>query len=417
MKYLDSLNKYGSVPGLDSVRRLLDSLGNPEDATGFIHIAGTNGKGSVGTFITNILVKTGLKVGRFLSPAVQCPNEIIRIGNENITDAELESYFPIMEEACNFLVEKGFPHPTRFEVETAIAFMYFRDKKCDIAVVECGMGGLMDSTNILKNTILSVITPVGMDHMSFLGNTLQEIAEQKAGIIKAKRPVLAYYDSATIDVFVEKAKELEAELYITDGALCEAHDGCFDYRNWQNIKSGLVGEYQIRNAAMALDAVDILRKNGFDIDDTAVYEGIAEAKWFGRFQYLSHNPDFIIDGAHNPHAARALTDSYKAIYGSQTCIIVMGVFADKDYAGILDCFSEIAGYFVAMETPDNPRALSSKKLAEYIKTYYDISVMDSDNIADAVAKAVKLSNGEIPIVVCGSLSHLAMVEDCYNGQR
>lgn len=423
MEYLDSLNTYGSVPGLDSVRRLLDMAGNPQNAAGFIHIAGTNGKGSVGTFISNILVKAGLRVGRFLSPAVTGPCEIIKFNNIDIPSDTLEKYIDLVKPLCEQITVKGYPHPTRFEVETAIAFMYFRDMCCDISVIECGMGGLLDATNVIENTLLSVITPIGMDHMGFLGNTIEEIAAAKAGIIKDNRPVLAYYDERYCDVIAEKARIHNSPVFWTHPDNCvlldtdESGRTSFDYGGLVNIKPGMSGLYQAYNAAMAVDAVNVLRLKGYDIADSDVYEGISNSSWFGRFQYLSHNPDFIIDGAHNPHAAKALTASLKNIYRDGKVIIIIGVFADKDYGGILQSLSLVAKEFITMSTPGNPRALSAKKLADYIKTYYDIPVACADNIDDAVSKALAASCGRIPIVACGSLSHLKMLEDCYNGYR
>lgn len=417
MKYLDSLNKLGSVPGLDSIRELLYRLGNPQDKVKCIHIAGTNGKGSVGAFITEILIKAGYKVGRYASPAVVEPLEIINLNNANISEEVFEKNISEISVVCNKMVEDGLSHPTRFEVETAAAFVFFAREGCDFAVVECGMGGLLDATNIVENVSCSVITSISIDHTSFLGETIEEIATQKAGIIKSGVPVvMAKCVDSVVDVICKTTSQKAAELHMASEASnlrFNKDNIVFDYKGYDNIEIGLLGVYQPQNAAVALECINVLKENGYSVPEEAIYKGFKDTGWFGRFSMLGKKPDFIVDGAHNPDGARALLDCIKTYYPEGNLTFVVGFFADKDYKGILDLCMPYCKRIFTIETPDNPRALSSKALAEFIKNNYDVVVSSCDIIEEAVQSAINNTDESGAVIVFGSLSHLAMVSQAY----
>lgn len=416
MSYIDTLDKYKSVPGLDSELRLLNKLGNPQNATGIVHIAGTNGKGSVGTYICSVLREAGYKVGRFCSPAVENPLEIFQLNNVIIEEDEYNKLSHRIQIACESITEEGYSHPTKFECETALAFLYFEHNHCDIAVVECGMGGSLDATNVIEEPIVDVITTIDMDHMQFLGDTIEQIAKHKAGIIKKSAITVAFYDSRTASILSDKTDNLVFTMP-EDIMVCGVENNSFiiNYRERHKIEIGLEGKYQTINAAIALDVIDALISKGYTIPESTIRQGIANARLFGRFMYLSMNPDFIIDGAHNPHAAKALRSNLEYLYPNKKFTLIIGVFSDKDYMGILDILIPISKKVITMETPDNIRALPAKKLAEYIKKYYDISVESACSIKDSIKIAYLDASSDDVIIACGSLSHLKLLETEFYG--
>ena len=405
--YLDSLNKLGSVPGLDSIRELLHRLGNPQNQTRYVHVAGTNGKGSTCAFIRQILIEAGYKVGGFNSPAVFELLEIITLNNKNIMSIDFAKYVEQAKNICDEMVKDGLNHPTRFEIETAIAFCFFAENNCDIAVVECGMGGLLDSTNIISTVDCAVITPLALDHTGFLGSTIEEIAFNKAGIIKAFAPVVTAIDN---DKIRTAAKGKNSEYIVADKPLnidYSTEGLSFDYKG---LKTELLGVYQPGNAALAIECIEALNKAKYSISNEAIFKGIENAKWKGRFTRVSSSPDFFIDGAHNPHGAKALAGCIKKVLPDKKITFIIGVFADKEYNKIIDTIIEFADKIFTVETPDNPRALSSKALAEFVKNNYDVFVRSCDNISEAVKAAYENTDINGAIIACGSLSHLAIIE-------
>lgn len=415
MKYLDSLNGLYCVPGLDSIRELLYRLGNPQDCVKYIHIAGTNGKGSVGSYITEVLITQGYSVGRYVSPAVLNPLEIIQFNKTPIEEDVFDEIIDKIHRICDEMVEDGLRQPTRFEVETAAAYIFFADKRCDFAVIECGMGGLLDATNVIVPKC-SVITSISVDHTSFLGDSITEITSHKAGIIKNNVPVVsAIQNEDAMSVIKVKAIELSSELTIAS-EICNVRptkDGIyFDYKEYKDLCTSILGTYQPMNAALAIECILCLKRQGYYFSDENVYAGILKANWFGRFTKLGSNPDFWIDGAHNADGGKALLECLKTYYPNEKLTFIVGFLADKDYKSILDLCMPFCKRFIAIETPDNPRALSSKALAEFVKNNYDVGVVDFDSINDAVANA--LSYKDSAIIVFGSLSHLAMVKEAYD---
>ncbi len=418
MEYLDSLNKLGSVPGLDSIRELLCRLGNPQDSVKFVHIAGTNGKGSVSAFISSILIEEGYRIGRYNSPAVLSPLEIIKLNNTEISKEDFAKIISDIRIKCEKMTADGFSHPTRFEIETSAAFVFFAEKKCDYAVVECGMGGRLDATNVISTTICSVITPISIDHTAFLGNTLSEIAAHKSGIIKKGIPVVSGIQHAkAAEVILRFAQNNKSECVFTEKNLSDTkyyrNKIRFSYKQFTNLEISLLGTYQPYNAATALECILMLRKNGVPISDRSVYDGLCNASWFGRFTRLGTMPDFIVDGAHNPDGAYVLSECLKEYYPEGGLTFIIGVFADKDYAKILEPCISYAAKVITIETPDNSRALSSKALAEFVKNHYDVCVHTYNNIDDGVQFALKNTQPDKGVIAFGSLSHLAAVKQAY----
>lgn len=417
-EYLDSLNGLGSRPGLENISELLTRLGNPQNKVRAVHIAGTNGKGSVGTFLTSVLTMAGYRVGRYCSPAVFDPLETISFNGVNISEDDFAMVITDTVSVCDENL-----CPTRFEIETAAAFMFFDRMKCDIAIVECGMGGELDATNVMSDVICSVITPVSMDHMSFLGDTIEKIAECKAGIIKPGVDVAAYKDARYSSVLSERAIQTQSDIYYIDDKdiICNTDNNelVFSYRGYKDIRLNTPAAYQAVNGAIALEVMDRLRNKGYNLTDDVIRTGMYNMKWPGRFEILNDNKKMLIlDGAHNPAGAAAFADSYRRLYGDDKSVIILAMFKDKDTRGVLDHIMPLAESVITTMAPDNPRSFPAKDLAEYIKKYYDIEVGYETDIYKAVSLAFDMA-GENKVIACGSLAHLASVKEAYRkyGQR
>lgn len=417
-EYLDSLNGLGSRLGLENISELLTRLGNPQNKVRAVHIAGTNGKGSVGAFLTSVLTMAGYRVGRYCSPAVFDPLETISFNGVNISEDDFAMVITDTVSVCDDNL-----CPTRFEIETAAAFMFFDRMKCDIAIVECGMGGELDATNVMSDVICSVITPVSMDHMSFLGDTIEKIAECKAGIIKPGVDVAAYKDARYSSVLSERAIQTQSDIYYIDDKdiICNTDNNelVFSYRGYKDIRLNTPAAYQAVNGAIALEVMDRLRNKGYNLTDDVIRTGMYNMKWPGRFEILNDNKKMLIlDGAHNPAGVAAFADSYRRLYGDDKSVIILAMFKDKDTRGVLDHIMPLAESVITTMAPDNPRSFPAKDLAEYIKKYYDIEVGYETDIYKAVSLAFDMA-GENKVIACGSLAHLASVKEAYRkyGQR
>ena len=417
-EYLDSLNGLGSRPGLENISELLTRLGNPQNKVRAVHIAGTNGKGSVGAFLTSVLTMAGYRVGRYCSPAVFDPLETISFNGVNISEDDFAMVITDTVSVCDENL-----CPTRFEIETAAAFMFFDRMKCDIAIVECGMGGELDATNVMSDVICSVITPVSMDHMSFLGDTIEKIAECKAGIIKPGVDVAAYMDARYSSVLSERAMQAQSDIYYIDdkNIICDTDNNelVFSYRGYKDIRLNTPAAYQAVNGAIALEVMDRLKYKGYNLTDDVIRAGMYNMKWPGRFEILNDNKKMLIlDGAHNPAGAAAFADSYRRLYGDDKSVVILAMFKDKDTRGVLDHIMPLADSVITTMAPDNPRSFPAKDLAEYIKKYYDIEVGYEADIYKAVSLAFDMA-GENKVIACGSLAHLASVKEAYRkyGQR
>ena len=339
--YLEQVSKYGSVLGLENMKALLDRLDNPQDELKFIHISGTNGKGSVLAYLSSILQEAGYKTGRYSSPALFSYRERIQINGEMIDKDSLARYVTVIADIVEDMRRSHQAAPTVFEIETAMAMMYFKEKKCDIVVLETGLGGALDATNVIRTTLLEVIAPIGMDHMDVLGSTLGEIALQKAGIIKEHtRAVTAAQKAEAQSVLEEVCRKKNTLLYTVDPSRIEKvrygwDVQSFSYKGWKDIQISLAGKFQIENAALALEAAEQLREEGFAFTECQIREGMKKAQWKGRFSVISREPAVILDGAHNPHAAEALKESLNFYFSGKKIYYVFGVFSDKITAKLL----------------------------------------------------------------------------------
>ncbi len=410
-RYIDELSGKGSMPGLDAVRELLKRLGNPQDKLKFVHIAGTNGKGSVLSYLSGILTESGWKTGCYISPTLFSYRERLQIDGEYITREDFAALTEKVAEAVRQMEQEGLESPTVFEVETAIAFLYFKEKQCDFVVLETGMGGRLDATNIIKSSVLSVIASISMDHMQFLGESLGEIAWHKAGIIKENTPVVsAFQKEEAAHVIRRESEKMKSPLYFVDpGKISQISYGLwgqsFTYKEFECMQIFLSGTYQIANASLALEAVKALRRLGYKLEDDAVRRGLAKARWRGRFELIAQSPAVVLDGAHNPDAAAKLMDSVREYFGERKKYYIFGVFSDKEYDKIIDITAKDACRIFTVETPGNPRALPAGELARAVQRV-NPSVEEAESIEDAVRKAFSLAGSEDVILIFGSLSFL-----------
>lgn len=404
LEYIHGVSWTFCKPGLERINELCERLGHPERGLRFVHVAGTNGKGSFSSMLASVLKAEEYKVGLYTSPYIRIFNERMQINGENISNEELiqltERVRPIAEEMTD--------KPTEFELITAIAFEYFYKNKCDVVVLEAGMGGRLDSTNIIENSLLSVITGIALDHTAFLGDTVEKIAAEKAGIIKSGCPVLfGGTDLEARAVIEARAAEQGADFYTTDYArisnLSMTLDGSsFDFGEHKDIQISLLGTYQPRNAASVLTAVDILRSNGFNISEKAVAEGLKSAKWPARFEVLSKTPLIIFDGAHNPQGIAAAVESIRLYFGEKKVYLLTGVLRDKDYTAIARDLATVASKAFTL-TPDSPRALSAEEYAEVLnKAGIEAQPNESIRAALKAARAEAQKDG-VPLICLGSL--------------
>lgn len=416
MEYIESLQTLGSVPGLENIINLCEKLGNPQDDLKFIHIAGTNGKGSVSAYLSSVLGSGGYKVGTYNSPVIRDYRERICVNGRMISQKVLCELLEQVKEACDLLVSEGKSHPTPFEVETALGFLYFREKKCDYVILECGMGGKLDATNLVKNTVVAVFTPIGMDHMGFLGDTIEEIAGQKAGIIKPGCRIVSAQQREEAARVLEQVsgKQQTAVDFVQTEDASQIRYGLekqsFVYKEKQTIKIALAGQYQIENALIALKVIEVLREEGIKISECAVEKGFASARWSGRFEILGRKPYFIADGAHNEDGARKLAQSIRFYFTKKKIIYIMGILKDKEYDKIISLTAPFATHIITVKTPDNPRAMDAYELAQAASAYHK-SVTAAGSLEEAVEISYLLADKDSVIVSFGSLSYLGRMMD------
>ncbi len=411
MEYMEQVSAYGIVPGLDSIRELCRELGDPQKELRFVHIAGTNGKGSVSAFLAEILKCAGYRVGRYLSPTLFQYRERIQVNGSCITKAALGRGVERIKGICDGMVARGLPHPTPFEIETALGFLYFREKACDVVVLETGMGGLLDATNIVENTLAAVLTSVSMDHMQFLGDTPEKIAFQKAGIIKRGcRVVSAVQRKEVMEVIQAGAEAMGCPLQaVKPEMLSHVRYGLekqsFDYGGLKKLELSLAGKYQIENAALAAETVEALREQGLSVSEEALRLGLLRTQWPGRFTLIGKKPYFIVDGAHNEEAAVRLAESLEFYFTNKRVIYIMGVLKDKEYEKIIASTHALADQIITVTPPGNPRALPAYELARAVaEVHCDVTAADS--LEEAVEMSRLLAGKEDVIVAFGSLSFL-----------
>lgn len=410
--YIEDSAKYGSVLGLDNMREMIGRLGNPQDELSCVHVAGTNGKGSVIAYLYTTLTEAGYRVGRYISPTLYSYRERLEIAGERISREKFARHVTRIAQIIGEMTQAGLTHPTPFEIETAAAFLYFKEEKCDLVLLETGMGGNLDATNIIKNTKLAVLVSISMDHMSFLGNTLGEIAQKKAGIIKPGCHVVSIRQKP-------EASQVIAEVCEKTGVPCRVADPDeavleeesvfgqkFSYKG-ETFELSLAGVYQKENAVLALNALEELDKLGWHTTLKQRREGLAHTIWNGRFTVICKKPLFIVDGAHNAGAADKMAESIRHYFKGKRLIYIMGVFADKEYEIVLEKTAHFAEKIFTIETPDNPRALPAEELAKAARKY-NASAQSTSSIQDAVEKAFAYAGSDenSAILAFGSLSFI-----------
>ena len=434
--FITESSKTGSILGLESICNLMSELGNIQDELPVIHIAGTNGKGSTGAYLQAIFEAAGLTTARYCSPAVFDALEVFQYCGKNISESEYAHVMSQVKTACDILVSKGKAMPTVFEIETAAAFVWFYQKKPDIVLLEVGMGGETDATNIVKNPLASVITTISRDHMGFLGESVEEIAAVKAGIIKEKCPVFsAAQQSGVEQVLFEHANRKQAELRMVDENVCEllkekVGQLSFSYKG-KNYVTGMAGLYQMKNAALAIEVAEYLLPKLMEKKESKVSvkrivqeriskeeihkeeigreeiikKGIEAARWAGRFEMIQKEPLVIMDGAHNEDAAKQLAQTVHNCFPKQKLTYIIGVLADKEHEKMLELMLPYADQVYTV-TPSNPRALDGKQLAEEVRNFHQ-KVEACDSVTEALKKALQqVKEKKEPVLAFGSLSYL-----------
>ena len=423
---IHEFNRFGMVLGLDRMEELLRRLGNPQDDLKVIHVAGTNGKGSVSKYLEEGLSACGYKMGLYTSPYIETFNERIRYDGADISDEDLEYYGQKVVSAAEAMVADGLDSPTEFEVVTAIAFLYFADRQADITILEVGLGGIGDSTNVVKSPLASVITSISYDHMAQLGSSLAEIAVNKAGIIKTGCPVIANVpqrDAAKI--IARKAYAMGSRLYDISGIRAAVSDETpfsqkvsmeLYEKSYSDVEISMVGRHQAENLKTALATLEILRKSGaVKLDREALYEGLKRARQPGRFEVISEDPVVIIDGAHNEAGAQALQETMAQHFAGKKILLVAGILADKEIDSIVKFLTKITDHIIVTE-PDNPRKLAAEKLAEHVADFGVAAEVVSD-VEAAVHRAKELADDYDVILFAGSLYLIGDVRRLWRNER
>lgn len=423
---IHEFNRFGMVLGLDRMEELLRRLGNPQDDLKVIHVAGTNGKGSVSKYLEEGLAACGYKMGLYTSPYIETFNERIRYDGADISDDDLEYYGQKVVSAAEAMVADGLDSPTEFEVVTAIAFLYFAGRQADITILEVGLGGIGDSTNVVKSPLASVITSISYDHMAQLGSSLAEIAVNKAGIIKTGCPVIANVpqrDAAKI--IARKAYAMGSRLYDISGIRAAVSDETpfsqkvsmeLYEKSYSDVEISMVGRHQAENLKTALATLEILRKSGaVKLDREALYEGLKRARQPGRFEVISEDPLVIIDGAHNEAGAQALQETMAQHFAGKKILLVAGILADKEIDSIVKFLTKITDHIIVTE-PDNPRKLAAEKLAEHVAEFGAAAEVVSD-VEAAVHRAKELADGYDVILFAGSLYLIGDVRRLWRNER
>ena len=413
IEFIQSTMKFGSKLGLENMNKLLEKLDHPQEKLRIIHVAGTNGKGSTCSFINSILTEAGYRVGLYTSPSIEGFTGRIRINNYNISEDRFADLTSRVRDVINVMVLEGMDHPTEFEIITAMAFLYFQVEKVDFVVLEVGLGGRLDATNVVKNPLISVITPIGLDHTEYLGDTLGKIAFEKAGIIKENNLVVsAKQDEEATEVIKSVAlKNRSSDVMFLDLSTLqiqesEIHNQRFSVEildeKYRDINIRLIGLHQIENACLALAVIQLLRqKRHINIDRDSIYLGLAKTQWPGRFEIVSSDPMTIIDGAHNVHAALRLKETIEKVIPNKSIVLVIGMLGDKDVDGVLNNIVPLSKKVVITQ-PNNSRALLASDLEKRVKRLNE-NTYRSKSIEDAVSMAYELCQNEEIILFAGSL--------------
>ena len=390
LDYIHSVERFGSRPGLSRITELLEKLGEPHKDMKFVHIAGTNGKGSCAAMCASILKTAGYKTGLFTSPYIFRFNERMQINGKQIEDEVLAEVVEKVKPAADAMED----HPTEFELMTAAAMLWYKQEKCDIVVLEVGLGGRFDATNIIDSPEVAIIMNIGLDHVSVLGDNVEQIAFEKSGIIKPGCDVVLYQqDEAVSEVIRRRCDEEDAKLHVADfGAIKPEFDSLmgqsFKYKG-EIYALPLLGSHQLKNAAVVLEAVEVLRARGWKLEQSDVEHGIYAVSWPGRFELINDEPEFIVDGGHNPQCAQSVRDNLLHYFPGVPRVLLVGVLKDKDFENLADILDEAADEYVCI-SPNNPRALPAGELAASLEKYgKKVSVCDS--IEDGVETAMDIA--------------------------
>ncbi len=399
VEYIHSLSRFGKKAGLSNIKTMLERLGNPHKGQKFVHVAGTNGKGSVSNMIKNILASHGYKVGYYTSPYIEFFSERICIGQNLISDEDLVYYTNKVKDVCYGLT------PIEFEFITAMAFLYFKDQKCDIAVLEVGLGGRFDATNVIDTPLLNVITPIGYDHTAILGDSLEEIAFEKSGTIKENSTVVISPSMAPecVKVIEKRCTQTNSKLIfptVNPTHIAYKKEGTeFVYENEKYILS-LLGTYQVENAVLAIESAKaLMKKTELDSDD--IKSGLALSKWKCRFEILGKNPSVVFDGAHNSHGVNALTKSIRTYYPNEKKVILFSMLGEKDWEKSIDILTDVADSFVVTKVPSIRQSVPNELFARIEKCGKDVYVVHEP--IEALKKATELAEDNGVVFVTGSL--------------
>ncbi len=402
LSYIHSVSWMGSRPGLERTQELLKRLGNPEKQMKYVHVAGTNGKGSTAAMTASILQQAGYRVGLYTSPYINKFHERMQVNGEMISDEDLVKATEFVKPHAEAMAE----HPTEFELVSCVAFVYFAWQKCDVVVLEVGMGGELDSTNVIETPLVSVITNIGLDHTEVLGDTLEKIAGAKSGIIKGGHTVIYRASPSVEKVFEDKCKATGSILHKADfdSIHLKSHSlegQIFDACGYEDIHLPLLGAHQMRNCAVVLTTVKALQEQGYHITRENVYEGLKNVSWPGRFELLRREPLFLVDGGHNPQCIDALADNIRDYLNGRPLTVLTGVLADKDYHCMYNKVAQYASEFVTV-TPDSPRAMSAEDLKTYL-SQFGKPITACTSVKEGVDLAIAKAGKDGVVLAYGSL--------------
>ena len=397
-EYLNNVSASGIILGLDSIRALMEELDNPQDDLRIVHIAGTNGKGSILSYTKNILMDAGYRIGCYSSPSVFGYLERFQIDGEWMAKSEFSELVQKVKDAADRMTAKGLNHPTVFELETAIAFEYFKERNCDYVMLETGMGGDLDSTNVIKSPLVCAFASISMDHIGILGNTLREIATCKSGIIKPE----------AMEVLKAAAESMGCRITHTEDCIRKEHtpEGqTFLYKGREYFIK-LLGRHQLRNAAVAIEVASALQRTGATVTEENIRNGLAKTRWPGRLEIIRKDSKiWILDGAHNAAAAECLAETLRECWPDTKFTAVTGVFKDKEYSKIAAILSDVLNHAICIDLPEVGRSLPKEELAA---VYEKVGV--KSEVSDSIETAIKEATSDA-VLVTGSLSLLRSAKD------
>ncbi len=421
MAFLNANEYSGTKFGIKTISTVMERLGNPQDKLKFIHVAGTNGKGSTSTFVESILREAGYKTGLYTSPYLESFTERIKVLGNEIAWDDLCELTEKVSDVTEEMAKEGLQIPTIFERITAVGFLYFAQQQCDIVILEVGMGGRLDATNCIHKAELSMITLIDLDHIEFLGDTIEKIAYEKAGIIKKDGIVICYEQTKQAAKVVEaQCKMRGATLHVVEQKMVQRQELSlengqqFSYGKYADLKIALLGSYQIYNASMAIVAAEELVKKGYAITEQHIRSGLAKARWAGRLELVSHAPTILIDGAHNINGVKGLSHSLQTLFPEKKFTFIFGVLGDKSFEAMIEIIGPLANRFLCV-TPDCVRALSAEKLVDVLYDKgYEAKSYDSPALA---IEACKKDYADECICAFGSLYYIGEVRAYCRGNR